>query len=200
MEKHGRLQVQVQWQILQWQLQLIALERVYLLLSAGPLLSSFATAGIRVSILELHFSVTFMEKIQHSGTPLHFSCRTGIRLGRINSVVSLLSLVGLHNAEIWSRVRITRTTDGWVKCIVCINGWTMKSCPYCKIPLPSGFFRDLKSQQGETSNKLWHKDRVSPVLRDVDLLAVVRGLTSPAVLNWHLREQDGSHCCALWWQ
>lgn len=66
LEKHGKLQVQVQWQILQWQLQLISLERVYLLLSAGPLLSSFATAGTRVSKLKL--PVTFMEKVQHSRT------------------------------------------------------------------------------------------------------------------------------------
>lgn len=47
--------MQVQWQILQWQLQQISLERVYLLLSAGPLLSSFATAGTRARKLELHF-------------------------------------------------------------------------------------------------------------------------------------------------
>lgn len=60
--------------------------------------------------------------------------------------------------------------------------------------------RDLKSQQGETSNKMWHKDWVSPVLRDEDLLAVAHGLSSPTVLNWQLREQDRSHCCALWWQ
>lgn len=89
--------MQVQWQILQWQLQLISLERVYLLLSAGPLLSSFATAGTRVSKLELHFPDTFMEKIQHSRTSLHFSSKTGIRLGQINSVITLLSLVGLHS-------------------------------------------------------------------------------------------------------
>lgn len=90
--------MQVQWWILQWQLQLISLERVDLLLSAGPLLSSFATAGTRASKLELHFPVTFMEKIQHSRTLLHFSCKTGTRLGQIHSV-SLLSLVGLHNGE-----------------------------------------------------------------------------------------------------
>lgn len=60
--------------------------------------------------------------------------------------------------------------------------------------------RDLKSQQRETSNKMWHKDWVSPVLRDEDLLAVPHGLSSPTVLNWQLREQDRSHCCALWWQ
>lgn len=87
----------VQWQILQWQLQLISLERVYLLLSAGPLLSSSATAGTGVSKIELHFPVTFMEKSQHPTTSLHFSCKTGTRLGQINCVVALLSLVGLHN-------------------------------------------------------------------------------------------------------
>lgn len=87
--------MQVQWQILQWQLQLISLERVYLLLSADPLLSSFATAGTRVSKLELHFPVTFMKKVQHSRTSIYLE--SGIRLSQINSVVSLLSLVGLHN-------------------------------------------------------------------------------------------------------
>lgn len=68
-----------------------------LLLSAGPLLSSFATAGTGVSKIELHFPVTFTEKSQCPRTSLHFSCKTGTRLGQINCVVALLSLVGLHN-------------------------------------------------------------------------------------------------------
>lgn len=51
----------------------------YLLLSAGPLLSSFATAGTRAS--KQCFPLIFREKNWCSRMLLHLSCKTGMRLG-----------------------------------------------------------------------------------------------------------------------